>query len=200
MWGKKMEIELEYDGRIEKTTKEVLIRYFNISRSILDGLISISKTKNGTFKLGKGTVIIDRKAKRKPKATVHIIVENEVPLDEARKPRTKIVYITEGKEYQGQEFADLIGASKNNLYIKTRKYKSATINGYDVKMKLVPIVQPITLPFIYDGETLYRDVTYRDLASIFSRSEAHMCYAVRNNTLERTTGFKIYKKDPTKEG
>ncbi len=190
-----MVIELEYDGRVEKTTKTVLTRYFNISETILDGLIAISQKKDGTFKLGKGIVMIDRKARRN-KATVNIVIENAVKMTKPRKPRTKMIYVYNGKDYQTEEFAAIFGGSKGNLSVKTRGLKSATINGLDVTMKLEPIVKAITLPFIYNGKELHKDVSYKDLAGIFSRTEAHMCWVVRNDKLEKTTGFKIYETNP----
>ncbi len=190
-------LALESNGFREETTRKTICRFYDISQRDLHDRINHAKKTTGIVILGRDLLYVDNSMKKR-KSHTRFIMKNIVKSNEKNKGRCHIFLIHDNKKYSSLEFSKKLGVDRGNLNAKVKGVKSATINGHDVEIVLEEPSFKVVMPFVYNGKDLYKDVTYLELCKITNKKYPTIQRYVQEDRLEKSTGFKVYKTDPTK--
>ncbi len=196
-----MEMHLVHKGIALKTDIRTLMAYSKKSKSTLEGLVFLASRTTGKFKLKESVVVVEKDPsfRKKPKKSVRLIIENAVEAKPCNTIRPTMFYTYEGKEYSVPEFAKILDVSGVSLKKKTRDLSSATCNGKHVTIVKRAMFKKKVLPYIYNGKDLHKKVTLDDIATLTGVERHYVGKLIREGNFEKRTGYRIYKKDPTKE-
>lgn len=198
-----MKIYLECEGFTEQTNLDVLSRMFNKSVECLEGLIFIARKTTGQFKLKSkytGDCIVKvKKERKKNKKTVKLIIENRKPYKKELTEKVVMSFKVDGKEYRMEQYAKMLNVSKPNLRNKLKGLSFATVNGVDTDIVYTDFKHATLIPFLYNGDKLYRNVSYKDVAEITGYSSRYITLMIKEDILKEKTGYEIFSRNP-KEG
>ncbi len=196
-----MEMHLVHKGIALKTDIRTLMAYGEKNKDTIEGLVYLASRTSGMFKLKESMVVVakDPRFRKKPKKSVKLIVENTVEAKPCDIIRPTMFYTYKGKEYNVAEFAKILDVSGESLKKKTRNLSSATCNGKHVTIVKKAMFQKKVFSYIYNGKELHKKVTLDDIALITKVERHYLGKLIREGNFEKRTGYRIYKKDPTKE-
>lgn len=183
-----MEFTLISQEFSEQTTKKIICDYYKLTNVEINKLI-VENSDYGFFSIDEDLILFGDK-KRAKSTKNKISVTNKVKSSRKLNTRSKYIFKLNGKEYNSNQFSEILNVNSKALKSKINGLKSATINGFDVEIEIgvrsqgKKIIKKVT-----NGEKVYTNVTYQELADNLKLKMETVRKFVSSGVLENRTGF-----------